>query len=288
MSITEPQPTVPPPKRRWYHMTPDRVVIAFLAVEVLLWLFDRFHWFGFNKDKDWTVLIAVATIVVAVIPVLSWLFARMLFRRPFRFSIRSFVLLAVAVAIPCGPLAAEVWQAKKQREARAKSWEKFKPIKELGGSVYDGCGWVRGGVYVQFNDRRVSDATLERLKGLIPIDGLGLTYCKITDAGLEHLKGMSQLSVLRLEYTQITDVGLEHLKDLTRLEWLALDGTQVTDNGLEHLTGLTRLAQLTLDGTQVTAAGAKKLQQILPGCEIDWSPPTPDEQESSAKPDPFR
>ena len=41
----------PIPKRRWYRLTPDRVVIGLLVVECLLWLSERFQWFGFNDTR---------------------------------------------------------------------------------------------------------------------------------------------------------------------------------------------------------------------------------------------
>ena len=34
--------------------------IGLLVVEGLLWLSERFQWFGFNHHKGWTVLVAVA------------------------------------------------------------------------------------------------------------------------------------------------------------------------------------------------------------------------------------
>jgi hypothetical protein len=74
----------------------------------------------------------------------------------------------------------------------------------------------------------------------------------------------------------VTDAGLKHLKGLTKLEILSLGSTsgpigntQVTDAGLENLKGLTKLKSLTLWGTRVTADGRKKLQESLPGCNID-------------------
>jgi hypothetical protein len=36
---------------RWFRLTPDRLVIALLAVEGLLWLSERFQWFAFNENS---------------------------------------------------------------------------------------------------------------------------------------------------------------------------------------------------------------------------------------------
>ena len=175
----------------------------------------------------------------------------------------------------------------KEREARAKRKQRFEPIEKLGGHIYDGCAWVRGGVYVEFyyNDLRITDATLERLKGLVPVDGLGLSKCRVTDVGLEHLTSMRHLIVLHLDGTHITDVGIEHLKGLAQLEDLDLTDTKVTDAALDHLKGLRHLQWLALDGTHVTAEGVNKLRQALPNCTITWEPPTKDQRQSRAAPD---
>jgi hypothetical protein len=54
------------PTRRWFHLTPDRLVVSLLAAEGFLLLSERFRWFAFNEKKGLTVLIAVASVGVAV------------------------------------------------------------------------------------------------------------------------------------------------------------------------------------------------------------------------------
>jgi hypothetical protein len=58
--------------RRWFQLTPDRLVHGLLAVEGLLFLSERFQWFAFNEHKGWTVLIAVASLGVAMLLMLAW------------------------------------------------------------------------------------------------------------------------------------------------------------------------------------------------------------------------
>jgi len=89
------------PKHRWYHITPDRLIIGLLAVEVFLLLSERFQWFAFNEKKGYTVLIAVAAVCVVVALMLVWLVVSLLFRWRFQSSLRSLVVLVVAVAVPC-------------------------------------------------------------------------------------------------------------------------------------------------------------------------------------------
>ena len=52
--------SMPPPKpnHRWYHVTPDRVILGLLAVQVFLLLSERFQWLAFNEKKGWTLLIS--------------------------------------------------------------------------------------------------------------------------------------------------------------------------------------------------------------------------------------
>jgi membrane protein YdbS with pleckstrin-like domain len=87
-------------KFRWYRLTPDRFVIGLLVVECLLWLSERFQWFSFNAHKGWTVLFAVAVVGLAFLVMLLWFIAALLFRWRFQFSIRSLLVLTVAVVVP--------------------------------------------------------------------------------------------------------------------------------------------------------------------------------------------
>ena len=59
-------------KGRWLRPTPDRLVIALLAIEGVLALSERVHWL----PKGWPVLIAVASVGVAFLFSLLWLAAR--------------------------------------------------------------------------------------------------------------------------------------------------------------------------------------------------------------------
>ena len=117
--------------QRWFRLTPDRLILGLLAVEGFLFLSERFRWFAFNQHKGWTVLIAVASVGVAMLLMLAWLAAGLAFRWRFQFSIRSLLVLTLAVAIPCSWLSWEMKKAGKQQEA-------VQEIRKLGGRViYD-------------------------------------------------------------------------------------------------------------------------------------------------------
>jgi hypothetical protein len=253
------------PKRRWYHLTPNRLIIGLLAVEVLLLLSEQFQWFAFNEKKGWTVLVAVAAVCVAVFVMLLWLGASLLFRWRFQFTVRSLVVLVVAVAVPCCWLTVKMRGAERQRQA-------VEAIEKAGGRViYHHQRTERG--YAAMEANPPAPVWLRELVGddfFADVDDVGFNFSeRISDVVLEHVNGLRTLIFLELSATQATDAGLEHLVGLTRLEWLGLVGTQVTDDGLEYLKGLTNLEWLTLDDTQVSDGGLENLKGLTQ-LEILW------------------
>ena len=110
--------TDPTPTRR-FSPTPAWLIFGLLVVEGLLWLSERYQWFWFNEKKGWTVLIAVAVVGVAMLVMLLWFIVSLLFRWRFQFSIRSLLVLTVAVAMPCSWLGVEMKKAREQRNAGA-------------------------------------------------------------------------------------------------------------------------------------------------------------------------
>ncbi len=274
------------PKRRWYHITPDRLIVGLLAVEGFLLLSEWFQWFAFNEKKGWTVLIAVAAVCVAVVVMLLWLVVSLRFRWRFQFSLRSLVVLVVAVAIPCGWFALKMREAERQRKA-------VQAIREAGETVavyYDyrcdesgrWClflshaepptpSWLRGMVVDDFFADVVNvvlwriksgDAEFEHLKGLTDLKRLELHGPQVTDDALMPLSCLMSLTLLDCSFTDVTDAGLSNIKGLTRLETLELCATQVTDAGLSNIKGLTRLETLGLSHTQVTGAGLVNLKGL--------------------------
>ncbi len=282
-------------KPRWYRLTPDRFVIGLLIVECLLWLSERFQWFGFNSHKGWTVLIAVKAVVVFFFLMLLWFADALLFRRQFQFGIRSLLLLVVVIALPCSWLAVEMKEAREQREA-------VDVVYKVGGSAnWDGeleityePVWLRHvvgddffGTVLQvdivrstvsdaelgtickrlphievldlFSSGQITDAGLEHLRGLPQLHRLEIGETQVSDAGLKALKGMSRLQSLDLYRTQVSDAGLECFTGMSQLRNLSLVGTKITDAGLHHLAGLSQLQELYLNDTQITGVGLENL-----------------------------
>ena len=88
---------------------------------------------------------------------------------------------------------------------------------------------------------RLTDAAIERVKGLTKLRELDLSGSKITDAALRQLARFKHLECLDLDDTQITDAGLKSLKPLRGIQELSLSNTKITDAGLDELKDLSRV-----------------------------------------------
>jgi hypothetical protein len=277
----------PAARARWFHPTPARFVLGLLALDVLLLLSQRFRWFPFNEQKGWTVLISLAAVVAGMLAMGLWFVASLLFHWRFQFSIRTLLALVVVVAIPCSWLATEMKKAKEQREAataieklgRSVNWTKPSGPrwgeKILGDRFFQNVDGVYlhkyarllGSYFGKPNDVgsiRITDATLEHLRGLSETEELFLECTEVTDVGLERLKTLEELQTLVLTGAKITDAGLKNLEGLIQLQQLGLDETNITDIGLEHLKGLRKLEHVHLDGTKVTERGAERAARLHP------------------------
>jgi hypothetical protein len=248
-------------KPRWFHLTPDRLVVLLLAVEGLLWLSDRLGWPEWHKG--YAVLVAVASVGVFLLLMFLWFVIALVFRWRFQFSLRSLLILVVAVALPCSWLAVQMEKAKRQQEAVA-------AIKAGGHVMYD---WQ----FTSMFDPEPPGATW--LRNLLEDDffaevvAVTLVRIRITNAGMERISGLyipgsTGYPDGRPDTADITDAGLERVNGLTKLRLLDVSGTEVTDAGLEQLTCLARLQRLGVCRTQVTDEGIEKLRQALPNCQV--------------------
>ncbi len=282
-----------PTRPRWFHLTPDRLILALLVIEGLLWLSERLGWLPWHKG--YAVLTAVAAGGVALLLMFVWFAFALLFCWRFQFSLRSLLVLVMVVAIPCSWLATEMKAARRQKEtvkgiAVAHDWEtdadgdplpNAQPadpmlLREVFGneffdevvaaSIRDDAQMERvkglSRLLAIMSETQVTDAGLQHLEGLSQLRVLNLVNSKIADEGLQHLERLSQLKELHLSGPEITNVGLQHLEGLCRLQELALLGTKVTDEGLQHLEGLHQLRRLALDRTKITDVGLRHLERL--------------------------
>jgi hypothetical protein len=130
-------------RSRSFKPMPDRFVTALLLVTGLLWLSQRFQWFGFDQHKGWTVLISVAVVCLAALVMLVWWIASLLFHWRFQFGIRSVLAFCLTCSIVVGWLAVEIQRAR--RLAEAVDW------------VHDSGGWVNYDWEVDADNNQISN-----------------------------------------------------------------------------------------------------------------------------------
>lgn len=179
-------------------------------------------------------------------------------RRRFRYSLRTLLLIMVAVCVVMGWFTARMKEARRQQAAVA-------TIVSLSGLV----------IYDDQPDDLAAAPTPSPvpawLRNLLGDDFFrtAVHVVAFNDATMEAVPELPEIRRLDFVGSPATDAGLLHARALSRLEELNLSDTQITDAGLEHLKGLPRLRQLCLRGTSVTDKGVKGLQQALPNCEIE-------------------
>ncbi len=287
MGMTDPTPT-----RRHFRPTPSWLIFGLLVVEGLLWLSERYAWFWFNEKKGWTVLIALAVVSGAMLVMLGWFVAALVFRWRFQFSLRSLLALTVAVAVPLSWLSLEIKETTEQK-AEAEEVVRLGGKAGYAGQVNENNGialktprligpeslrhllgddFFTGVVFVDLNFTRPSIADLGRLRRLKQLKVLTLNFTDVTDEGLEQLKGLRQLDLLYLGQTRITDAGLKHLASFPQLKRLEISYVDIMDTGMKLLGSLTQLEELTLDHDHITSSdlahirGLKRLQSLYLDC----------------------
>jgi hypothetical protein len=268
---------------RWYRLTPGRFLIGLLAVELLLWLSDRFGRLPWHKG--YAVLTCVAVAGVGMVLMAVWLAVAVILRRRYQFSIRSLLVLVVVVASPCSWLAVKMEEARRQNAAVG-------AIRRADGIVsYDWQGiyslllfpkqkprspeWLRRLLGDDFWEDVVcvelgefgTDALLRQVEDFPRLEELYVKCYradhKITDKGLEHVQGLVQLRTLILADAEVTDAGLAHFAGLKKLERLSLEFGKITGTGLEYLKGLAQLRMLDLKGNQVTDDGLEHIRGLV-------------------------
>jgi hypothetical protein len=267
--------TAPEPTRRCYQLTPAHFLVLLLDMEGILLLGNWLHWI----PKGWAVLNAVAAVGVFLLLMLLWFILTLFFRWRFQFSLRSLLVLMIAVAIPCSWLAVEMKAAKEQREtveaivdrAGAMDKEQSEAVEEIAALVHE--QQINGDIHhgYDYNCPKecavpIAPAWVQHLLGrdfFASVIWLDFSGIEITDAELEHLlKGLNQLKFMYLSGTNVTDSGLKFLNRLSQLNGLDLANTKITDAGLEDIKELSQLQYLNLWNTKITDAGMEQLKKL--------------------------
>ncbi len=276
------------PTRRWFSPTPGWLVLFSLATTGLLYLSERFQGFPFNHRKGWTVLVAVAAAAVVLLLMLAWYVAALLLRRRFQFSLRS--LLVIGVALPFSWLAVEMRGANDQRtavEAIVKAggeieydyeFEYWYPDDLYHGQTMGGCvrqmrgqtcpAWLRrllgddffaNVVHVDASDPNVRvEEVLRHVNRLTNLQQLELTFNDSLES-FEELKGLTQLRSLKCPGL-LRGVTREQVQSLKSLEFLELESA--SDDGLKNFEGFEQLKGLCVNYGDVTDAGLRSIETL--------------------------
>jgi len=115
----------------------------------------------------------------------------------------------------------------------------------------------------------ISDVGLKHLRRLPALESLSVEGPRITDRSMYIVSQFSRLKTLIVRNSDITDVGVEYVARNQALERLWLFGSAVTDYSVPALGELENLEELGLLQTSITAAGLRRLEALLPDCNVD-------------------
>jgi hypothetical protein len=201
------------PQPRWYHFTPDRLLTALLPAVGLLWLSERYRWFPFNEHKNWTVLIAIAVVLAAIVLLLLWFGVSLVFRLRFQFGIRSLLVLTFVLAVVGSWFAVRVGQARRQanvvealREARRRITYDYETDDDgpfIDSAISPGPAWLE----VRLGGDFLSDV----VTATSSYEDDDEYVCRVSE--------LRKLRILHLANSQVTDGGLVYLSRTFWTDW---------------------------------------------------------------------
>jgi hypothetical protein len=279
MPATQPESAALEPNRRWYCATPGSVLAVLFLLEGVLWLSERFCWFPFNMHPGWTVLIAIAVMAAAVVGMLLWFAASLIFRWRFQFGIR-FMLAGVAmVAVLCSWMSVEMKAAREQKavvdimDSHHIGYEyetEDADLEDPFGNPPQEPDWLHellgfdffGHVYAVSASGDDGLECLARLPHLKKLELKSMGNTAVTDAALKAAGQLSRLEELSVASEDITDDGLRHLEELTSLQKLSIDSDGITGDGLKYLKGLGMLRTLRLTCPRLQDSGLQRVGEL--------------------------
>jgi len=210
-------------------------------VECLLWLSNRLDWPHWHKG--FAVLVAVTSVGVVLVTLLLWFAIALISRLKFQFTIRTMLILTIAVALPFSWLAVGMKAAREQKEAVA--------------TIVSGGGHVSYDWQVDTNFGYLPNAQPKCpswLRGVLGDDFFG-------EVVYVHFVG---------SLSQFTEAKQGRLRCLNQIKKLMLfsNSGEATDADLKCLAGLPHLRVLMCFTTRDPSLEMKTLQQALPNCEI--------------------
>jgi hypothetical protein len=93
--VTDMSASSEPRRLRWFHVTPDRVLLVLPFVWGVLWLFQ----YSDRLSTRYSVLLAATSMLAVVLVLLAWFTVALLFRCRFQYSVRTLLLLMLSACI---------------------------------------------------------------------------------------------------------------------------------------------------------------------------------------------
>ncbi|WP_146585234.1 leucine-rich repeat domain-containing protein [Posidoniimonas polymericola] len=91
---------------------------------------------------------------------------------------------------------------------------------------------------------------------------------KVTDSGINYLTQLERLKTVSICGASITARSTASLERLNHLKTLWIENTPLGDEVVPNLSRLVSLERLWAKGTKISNDGFKRLQQVLPRCEL--------------------
>lgn len=263
-------------RARWYAPSVAKLLAAILILQAVLYLSAYYRWFWINEHKGFTVLVAVVATAALLLLLSIWMVGSRFFGAKTQFGLATLLLMVAVVGIPCGWLAREIEQARRQRMAlealkvnEADYMQQMKIAMGLEEARSPGVGWLRKNLGEEFFEEKtslrihdVAEDDLAYLSQLPELKELSMLSDSITDKGLAHLKGCPQLQKLSLSWPHITKAGWSHLQGVVRLRELDITGATVADAELEQIAKLSHLKILRITASSVNDDGVKYLKGL--------------------------
>ncbi len=234
-------------KPRWYMPTPGKFVALLLLSVVILYLSDQYDWFAFNKQKGWTVLIAIAFVAAGLMFLAAWAAVAYLVGRKAQVGLATLLFTIGVIALPLAWLAREVQQArqlsddvKRLEQAGGKVEFAYYSLKTRNNVCSYGTtpAWLRKVLGDEFFgedcavtfDGPVDFAILREFKQLREVITKDKT---VKDEDLAELSNLSQLESIYISSSEITDTALPKLLKMPVLKFILIGESHITDRGRE-------------------------------------------------------
>ena len=127
-------------------------------------------------------------------------------------------------------------------------------------------GWL---THLVLAETKITDNSLDSIKGLALLELLDLSETPITDAVATVLYRLPCVRILGLYATRITDLAMESISKLPRLESLNISlNPQITDSGFSCLANSRQLKSVEIHGTEISDAAVKEFSIQYPNVLI--------------------